>query len=310
VAHLTDADRGQIILVAAFALGVIFIALAVVVNTAIFTENLATRGQGTSDDDPLQYRHEVEQSVGTVLEYVNAEYDGSGSLVDQLENNISTISAQGGVQKAQLGRVVTIDNDTQSRVDGWRFQNTTGEFVDSGDNSTWTVASGLSQTRGFVLTVDSTSSLSSTESGSFTVSVNESAGGPFWNLSVYNSSGDTVTVAVNNTDGATASCTRSVSGQFDIDVTGGTVAGEPCHALTTSDGNEMWFPSTLSGYDIRFVNANQVSGGYRGVVAGSEPSASANPTDAIYSLYVHYTYQTPSLYYETGIRVAPGEPES
>ena len=40
-------ERGQILLIAAFALAVIFIALGLVVNGAIFTENLASQGDAS-----------------------------------------------------------------------------------------------------------------------------------------------------------------------------------------------------------------------------------------------------------------------
>ncbi|MEF8907354.1 MAG: hypothetical protein V5A13_05805, partial [Haloarculaceae archaeon] len=51
-----DRDRGQIILVTAFALAVAFVALSVVINGAIFTQNLATRGDTAGGGDALQQR--------------------------------------------------------------------------------------------------------------------------------------------------------------------------------------------------------------------------------------------------------------
>lgn len=316
MAHLTD-ERGQIILVAAFALGVIFIALAVVVNAAIFTENLATRGEATSDGDALKYRHEMQESVGEAIGYVNR--DAVSTTTDsELESwvtaNITDISLQGGRQKARLGRAVTV-NDVSELVFGTRFHNRSGTFESSTGADTWTVASSVSQTRAFVLNVSSVSSLASSPTGAFNLSVNDAPTPPFWNMTVYRSSPNNVTVVVNNTNGDVAACTETVSGHFEIDVTGGTIDGEPCPALTISDGNEMWFPSDVSsGYTIRFNHANQIEGGYQGVLIGSLGSfpitLTSGTTDAIYSLEVRYSYQTPSLRYATDIRVAPGEPES
>ena len=316
MADLND-GRGQIILVAAFALGVIFIALAVVVNAAIFTENLATRGEATSDSDALHYRHEVEESAGRTLDFVNAEAD-SGDSVSNLESrvkdNVTDISLQGTRQKSRLGRAVVVD-DVSVEDSGTRLENTSGSFENETGSNEWDVAQSVPQTRDFVLNVSDVSTLLGSQTGAFNVSVTSSTGGPHWNMSVHRPAADTVEVTVDNTDGDVASCQQSVSENFKIDVTSGTVAGEPCHALQVSDGDVMWFPSDISSdYDIRFNQADEINGGYRltiadGTVSSFPSTATSQQTTAIYSLDVRYTYQTPSLYYETDIRVAPGEPD-
>lgn len=310
MADLND-GRGQIILVAAFALGVIFIALAVVVNAAIFTENLATRGEATSDSDALHYRHEVEESAGRALDFVNAE--GTGSVSD-FESNLTNISLQGTRQKARLGRVVTVEYVSGSENFGTRLENTSGTYIGNDSLVNWNVSSDAQQTRDFVLNVSGRDSLSEGSTGAFKLSVDN--GTHFWNMTVYNStsSSKNVIVEVKNTAGDVASCTRPVSDSFKIDVTGGSVAGESCHALTVSNGDVMWYPTDLTpDYNISFYNAGQIKGGYRATIDGTEtddfPEDTSESTPAIYSLDVRYTYQTPSLYYETDIRVAPGEPD-
>ncbi|MEF8784927.1 MAG: hypothetical protein V5A45_03260 [Haloarculaceae archaeon] len=321
MAHLTDADRGQIILVAAFALGVIFIALAVVVNTAIFTENLATRGEGTSDDDALQYRHEVEQSVGTAITEINAQYEGADTtdLEDRAEANVTDIDIQGGRQKAATGRLVDITY--RSMVDGERFVNESGDFSgDStlGDSTTWKVASGVSNTRALKFNVTDRTALATGRSGAFNLSL-QGTGGNDWNMTVFqDSTGGPVNVTVSNGDGDVASCTRSGSGPITIDVSGGLVAGTPCPALTVSDGEVMWLESGLSSsYDIWYDNADMIEGDYEGVVDGGLTTnlpdllGSSSPSSAaIYSLTVSYSYETVSMQYETTVRVAPEEPAS
>lgn len=322
MAHLTDADRGQIILVAAFALGVIFIALAVVVNTAIFTENLATRGQGTSDDDALQYRHEVEQSVGTVITEINVQYEGDDTtdLENRAEANVTDIDIQGGRQKATTGRIV--DVEYRSLVDGDRFVNESGDFSgDSAlsDSTTWEVASDVSNTRALKFNVTDRTALATSRSGAFNLSL-QGSGGADWNMTVFrDSSSGPVNVTVSNGNGDVAYCTRSGSGPVTIDVSGGLVAGEPCPALTVSDGDVMWLESDISTpYDIWYDNADMIEGNYEGVVdsglqTGNLPDllGSSSPSNAaIYSLSVSYSYETVSMRYETNVRVAPGEPES
>ena len=307
MADLND-GRGQIILVAAFALGVIFIALAVVVNAAIFTENLATRGEATSDSDALHYRHEVEESAGRALDYVNAE--GTGSVSD-FKRNLTNISLQGTRQKARLGRVVNV-GDVSSVVSGKRFENQTGSFVKENSSINWKLGNNISQTRQFVLNI---SSISATTYGdAFKTSVFESSTGPYWNMSVFkNTTSGKLNITIKNTNNNVEYCEVPLSGNVEIDITSGTVNGENCYALQRNDSNVMWFAAGLSSpYNIRFVNGDAVSGGYRGIVDLSptgDIESTANSENAIYSLNVNYTYQTPSLYYETDIRVAPGEPD-
>ena len=50
MADVTRPNRGQLLLVAAIALGILFVALALILNTAIFTENLATRSSRWRSD--------------------------------------------------------------------------------------------------------------------------------------------------------------------------------------------------------------------------------------------------------------------
>ncbi|WP_302080343.1 DUF7261 family protein [Salinibaculum rarum] len=317
MAHLTDSDRGQIIIVAAFALGVIFIALAVVVNTAIFTGNLATRGQGTSDDDALQYRHEIEQSVGTVITEINRQHDGNDSthLKNWAKENVTEINIQGGRQKATNGRVATIDY--ASMKNGTRFVNESGDFTgDTTDPTTWQVASDVSNTRALKFTITDRTALAGS-SNAFTLSLNGSNDN-YWNMTLFNPSGNRVNVTVSNGDGEVASCTRSGSGSLEVAVTSGLVDGRPCSALTVSGDRDMWFGSGISApYNITYDNADEIEGDYEGVVDNglneanlpsiSGPSSKSNA--AIYSLNVSYSYETVSMRYETNVRVAPGEPE-
>ncbi|MCL7418278.1 MAG: hypothetical protein M8354_10625, partial [Halalkalicoccus sp.] len=66
-----EPDRGQLILVTGVTIAVILVALVVLLNTVIYTENLATRGIDSGADDALEYRATVVGSVGELIEYEN-----------------------------------------------------------------------------------------------------------------------------------------------------------------------------------------------------------------------------------------------
>lgn len=311
-------DRGQILLIAAFTLAIAFVALALVVNSAIFTENLASRGEVAGSSEAVAYQHQVERSVGAAIGYVNVhnESDLGGSLRD----SIADLGTAGGTQQARSGQLVNVsyvDHDTGRRIadnasGGSPFENESGE-------ATWQLASNVDATRGFVIT---TEPADLPPSGSpFRVEANESVG-TVWELQVWEAGSDVV-VHVNTAAGDDQECRVDVSGvgEFQIDVTDGVVAGERCHALTRAgtSGTPMWLANGISsGYELWFENGNQLRGNYSMAIQGGTINTThfalgPNPGDpfdtpAVYDATVEYLFVTPQVRYEAEIRVAPGEP--
>jgi len=293
-------ERGQIILVAAFALGVIFIALAVVVNTAIFTENLATRTEATDGSDALEFRHEVEQSVGAILATVNEDADNPSVAFQQ---NVSELDNQSSYWEAGSGRIVS--TAVVGTTNGRRFyQGTGGTFDDGGDD--WIVAESVDRSRAIRLNITNNVALSGSEDSAFTLSLNDTSDDD-WNMTVYRSGGNVV-VSVEDSGGNTAQCSTTTA-EPTIDVTSGTLGGDPCTALRIDDGTEIRYGTGLDDpYDIVFYNGTQMEGTYEGVTRGGAISGSANDETTLYSGTVRYVYETSAVRYETDIRVAPGEP--
>lgn len=315
-----DGDRGQLILIAAFILAVSFVVLALVVNSAIFTENLATREDMPGSHDALDHRYEVEQSVGELVMAINGN-NSDGSTIGDIDDNIGT---QGGSQQASLGRVVSISHDSQE--DGLKIaqDNFERNFTNIDGNESWTVAEGVSQTRNFGIDLNLTDEdiLDDITSDPFTVIVNDTDADDQWNLSIGgdNILNDGVEIEVETIHGETATCTGEVEdNNATVDITGATVAGEPCHALSKlqDDGTEMWFGANIDEYDIEFENADNIEGTYSFIISdgdydddddfGDDEEQFPYDDDAIYSVTVDYAYYTHSVGYETQIRVAPGE---
>ena len=330
MAHLSGDDRGQIILVAAFALAVIFVAMALIVNSAIFTENLASRGETSGADGALSMRADVSANVGEGIEAANRNSSGS---VDAVKASIRNISKQTGKQSARSGRVVDIaylssrDGERIYQSDGSRFDNETG-------TNDYVVASGVSRaadgngTRAFVIeaeTIDATDN-----SSAFEIKAQKSglSSGDSWRARIWRNGTDAVHVRTLKNNGSMTivedcEVTRdSSSTDFDIDVTGGTIEGEGCDALATAPtGQSFHFAAgtgvgTTDSYDISFANADQIAGNYSLVVFDdgglSLPSLSSSleSDTALYEVTVRYTYLTADLRYETDVRVAPGEPDA
>ncbi|MFC6757648.1 MULTISPECIES: DUF7261 family protein [Haloarcula] len=331
MANLSRDDRGQILLIAAFALAVIFVAMALIVNSAIFTENLATRGETAGSEGALSMRADVTENVGEAVEAANRNDDGS---VDSVRASIRNISRQTGYQSARSGRVV--DVSYKSSREGERiYQENNSNFTNAAGDERYQLVGNVSRvedasgTRAFVIEASSIAD----STAPFEIRVQDSTAGGnenSWRARIWDAGSDTVHVqTVKNDSGTTVTedckvTTDSPGTNVTIDVTGGTIDGEECDALgTNSTGENFHFgagtgvtPGTDDTYDISFDNATEITGTYSLVVHdGPEDLELLDESDgpksnaALYNVTVEYTYLTADLRYETDVRVAPGEPD-
>lgn len=299
------------LLLTGFILAIAFVVLALVVNSAIFTENLATRGEVPGSQDAIEYRDEVEQSVGSVLQTVNQDNEAGAVAA---ETGIEDISHYGGLDQSVLGRVVSVSHEETN--DGTKLaQDAERNFTSNTTEPDWSLATDVEQSRHFQLHL--------TEIGidgdTFSLILNES--GTTWEMRVTEDGASDIAVEVEPPHGETRTCTRSFDDGLTVDVTAGTVGGKSCPGLTrASDGTSMWYGTGIDDeYDIRFEGGDAVEGTYSVILGdgnfqppeaqhyGNEFEGAPYYTQAIYDVTVTYEYYTPDVGYETGITVAPGE---
>lgn len=296
-----QAQRGQLLLVGGIVLALTFITLALVVNSAIFTENLATRGDVPGAEGAIEYRHETVQAVGGILMAIN---NNESIGPDIMKSAVENISVQGGLQQSRQGRVVNItylDRESGVRV----ADNSLGDFTDPSGNNNWTIAKNVSATRNVQFEFESPGS-------GFTVVLNNTGSDSYWNMTVTDS--DELKVEVNQAGESPRSGTCQTAGSADlstVDVTGATVNGAVCQALEREGtGEPLWFGYELDKYNIEFKNADAADGNYSMIVkdmADVDETELNNDGDAVYSVSVTYQYSTSAVRYETEVRVAPGE---
>lgn len=316
-------ERGQILLIAAFTLAVTFVALALVVNSAIFTENLASRGEVAGSSAALSTQHGVVESVGEAMAFANVyNYSSGGTLADSIEGSVSDIGGTGGTQEARGGQLVNVSyvsDQTGTRIADNDSSGT--EFRSNDGREDWQVAEDVSRTRNFQIEGD-LSTLALTKANAFKVIANESdTADDLWRLWIYQDTD--LVVEVETADGATAECrldTTSLS-EFDLDVTEGVLNGQRCHALTRagSSGTQMWFGTGIpasNDYNISFENGHNIDGNFSMVIQGDANSSNLEPspdatrpfeTEALYQTTIEYVFVTPNVRYVAEIRVAPGE---
>ena len=95
-------DRGQMILVGAFALSMTFVALALLLNSAVYTENLASRSIDAGASEAIEFREEARAATVGILEYL--ANDGSGTF----EENLAAWTSQTAKSYAANGISVSV----------------------------------------------------------------------------------------------------------------------------------------------------------------------------------------------------------
>ncbi|MBP1986732.1 hypothetical protein [Halolamina salifodinae] len=311
-------DRGQLLLVGALTFAVMLVALAVLLNAAIYTGNVATRDAGPGTGEAIEYENGAAAMVETTIASLNER--GNASYADLRQTLNRTIVRWSEVMRPHSGatladttlRNVSIENGTRIA------QTETGAFT---NNSTaagarnWNVSAD-SRVRAFRLNV-SRSSLNDTDNpvadGAFEVRF--ANGSHDWTVYLHRTGSGNVSVTAVGVDDASESCSVDTGSRAIVDLTAETIDGRECPALASL--------SRLDGpYDIQYRNATdgagdpQVTGTYSLVVDRSlDPSVTEADTDAdglnataaLYGADLRLTYRTADVYYNSEFRVAPGE---
>lgn len=315
-------DRGQMLLVAAFGVAVMLVALALILNTSIYTENIATRGSDISGGkDAARFTDSTRDAVGGIVTYANyndnASYDDLNGSVSSGVTNYSELS---GDQQALDSIAVNVSQvGTPSR--GAHVYNRSGNFSNVSGAQNWTVVEDTEGVRKFEIQAQNDSL---TEKGPppvfsdpiFYVNFTDLDDDERYRVYIFNSNDASedvnVTVEGETAGGSSFSlgCGRDIDdGVVNVSVTGGTVEGERCEPLervaaVTSDAFSVRFNNTLDG------GAPTIEGEYSMVVNSTRSDVSSdapNSDFAIYSTRIHISYHSKRLFYETDLRVAPGE---
>lgn len=313
-----DSDRGQLFLVGALALSVILVTLAVLLNTAIYTGNIATRDPGTGSADVIEYRASAAEMAGRTLTGVNYRNNES---YDALESNFSDSVGNWSVAATMHSVVKGTDAHANATniTRGTRIvQHGDRNFTNASGVSNWLLAEDV-QVRNYTMTVDqstlptvSPDDAASDFSDTFHVSITDSNGHE-WRVYVYlDDTGDATLAVVDETDSTLEGSCPSSTTDPTVNLTNGSFDGSDCVPLS------FWGDADAP-YDVTYRHTETTNGTYSLVVDKDTDTldttdfnadgAGASPyvTPALYSAEVEVTYRSPTVNYSTIIRVAPGE---
>lgn len=312
-------NRGQLFLIGALALAVLFISLAFLLNTAIYTENLATRSDGAAATDVIEYQRSAEAYSRTSLQYVNHHNNVTyPALVANYTGSVNNWSDMAVTHRAANGHISTLT--VMGVVRGTRIvQDDNRTFTDKNSATEWTLVENAT-VRNYVLEVNR-DDLTSTDIGNLTnttplhITFTE-ADGDAWTVYVYQDSTEpnTVTIAVEDESGNSAGQCDATTSRVRIGITNRSVNGDDCAAL-------HFFDQLDENYDVSYDRAKQVNGTYSLTVDRQladiesshyntdESGTSPYITPALYSANFRLVYRGPATYYDDEYRIAPGEPD-
>ena len=312
-------DRGQLLLIAALAVAVILVGVALLLNAAIFTENVATRETGADGREAISIREATVADIGELIEREN-ERENETDVTDRVGDGIDAMVPL--LEREHIRHGIVVDLERQGIDEGERIEwdtdvnsddFTVERIVDDEpvDEPEWTLLTDVNATRGFTLTINRTT-LTTLDEPNGTQLENNAFGIEFTNTSVsqyvYEDDGEVVVAQVS--DGSVEHrCSIASADKVTVDLTGDRLETDEemtrCH-------RGLWPTSDSSDIDtIEITNGDSAGGEFSLTIddesaAASEDELTNEP--AVYAATVDFRYTSAELDFETHIEVAPGAP--
>jgi hypothetical protein len=297
---INSGERGQMILIAGLLIAVLLVGLAVVVNSAIYIENVSTRDTGGSSGalaDDIETKERLAKSMQGANYY--SDTAGYGDRRERIERNVSTWNRQQMASSARNGRLAS--SQVAAMQNGTRVvQSHTSDFMPAGDDlvddltgitldplgiedrTTWLVApdskmrnfemtvkrGSLKQTRqGLLSTLSGLTDAVLTGSDEFFIETNRTTGNDeIWRIylvdDVDNASVATVVTEIEGGDeNVRAVCSAK----------GDSVTVRPTEGKLTGDNGDVACPELKSAFgqernNVLYVGADDVNGSYQFIV--------------------------------------------
>ncbi|GAB7093384.1 hypothetical protein JCM30237_05360 [Halolamina litorea] len=319
-------DRGQLLIVGAFTFAVMLVALAVLLNTAIYTGNVATRDAGPGTGEAIEYEGEAatmaRDSLGAVNEREGATYaDLRGNFTRAVDDWVAITRVHGATSLAGGGLEPVGDPTRGTLIEQPNERN----FTSAATARNWTVAND-STVRAFRLNVTQ-DSLETPPDGDlvdiifgederpnyFHVRIDD--GAETWRIYFARDANDSVsedvTLSVDH-DGSSDACSAPAdNGTVAVDITGAELGGshcEPLENMTTAldDSYTVSYRNGVNGTGTYSLVSNRAIGR---LDTGADTTGANDPTAerALYDATFRVTWRTADVYYQSELRIAPGE---
>ncbi|MFT4882741.1 MAG: hypothetical protein ACI8U4_000235 [Natronomonas sp.] len=338
-------DRGQLLIITALALAIVLVGLALVLNSAIYTENLSTRETTDSAEVTTTLsggEAKVQRAISHVNRHNNTSQDEVNRAFDDVVSDIGNITTDQHAKRGAAYRFTVVDRTNGTHL---KHTNSSKSFV-SGDTDPgkgdWLLAENVPHLRDYRMTVQPRYLYTGTDptidvlmNNAFHVNMTGEDGSGTnvtWEVYVYeNSTGAVVVVGAeesellseDNIEDLTTfedSCrapTSSDDENVTIDVTNGTVAGNSCAGLAFQDHFAEPISLRYENADDNQTLAESRSGGTYELAIGTtdyedqyfhDASDDQSPyaTHIIYDARVESRYSRDDIAHSRVARVYPG----
>lgn len=298
-------DRAQLILVGAIAIGIVLIALTTVLNSAVFTENVAGGSAVEVTGDVTEFERESIRNVRSLIVRVNHngiyEDSESDALRGDARENVTSYSRIIGETYADTGSVYVNVSYAGNTELGYRVvQREDANFSKNNGIQTWTPIDGPSRLGWFVVNLD-VENVSQTTPMFVTLT---NTTGDAMNVSFQRTASNRIAVnsTIEGNHRSNVTC-EPTNGRVLLDVVEGTSYTGDCEFNTTA-----YLEGPYSS--MEFDNGDSARGKYDIVVNGTSSStipnacgAGASPIRpcegvAIWTIGITTHYETGAISYE------------
>jgi len=345
---MADVDRGQLLIITGLLIAVVFVGLALVVNSAVYTENLGSRDTTGEATDALEQQQYVEEQLSRTVDRTNTKNKtwGNETLAEKFRDSIENQSDAYTMEEASRGTDVRVDTYNLTNGTRLRQTNASRNFTSANGQTDWQLASGVEESGQFAVdvrndsllaaTVDTTMSLLA--ESAFSIDLETSSG--TWRIYLFTGAATESTYAVVEhpdqdfeDDGLTdrTNPEHVVAGWFNqscsmegdtvaVRLSEGTFGGAPCEEFDFYDDidtHDIAFSNTTSfgvdrgngTYDILIGPANFNDNAFEPAQVGDQPKPFHQ--SAMYAFDYSFTYQTASQRYRAPNRtVKPHEKDA
>lgn len=294
-------ERGQIIVIGAVIMALLFVMLAVVVNASIYAGVMATDTATDDTGSAVQAYQQTELALANSIDSVNANNaTDHATLTRTLTETLETTEQVLADQYAATGAIYTVSEPRTTNRTAIVQDNATRNFTDATGASEWTLLDSVDSTQDYSMVVQRDGLALPASADRFRLNITN--GTATWQLRLAHDQ-DTDDLKLEVTTPTGSNTCKEKNESASIDLVNGSLAGAHCKNLA--------FHEAIDGpYDVRYGNADNVTGEYDVTATGAnavnatsygDDGGSPRANVSIASATVEYTFETNGIRHESNV---------
>ncbi|PSQ30672.1 hypothetical protein BRD16_05420 [Halobacteriales archaeon SW_6_65_46] len=300
-------DRGQQLLIGGLVLALFLTALVIVLNGALYTDDLQTRGAAGQTLAADDYEGELSRELGRTLDAINDRGKSDRSALEDAVLDATSVTSDLFTRQYASGQAAYATTEAVTTEEGKIIkqdatQDATDDLMtDKSNESDWKLATRVEDTavRQFEIQTADIAALASVkdENSSDAGSISDTFyveltgnNGNTWEVHIFKSSPSgqfTVATIAPDDDTVTVDIRARSNTGLSIDVTTGEVNGRQVFPFA---------PRLSQPYNITFQNGDQISGSYELTLATGEDTNTVVQKSNLYSAGSDEPYVSPAVY--------------